>query len=335
MSGALAVTPAVAHHGVNGKVCIVNDIGGGFSPFNVAAEAGAKEAEAKLHVEVVTLDADTEADATANIDTFVTAGDCALIVGIGFVVAFLLEPFIVANPGQQFSVVDFSFGGLYDANTAEVLLRVDQAAFLAGYVAAGISESGKVGVFGGLPIPPVTIFMDGYALGVEYYNAQHGASIEVLGWDPDLQTGLFTFDFTNPAFGQALAADLYDQGADTVFPVAGVSSFGALDEAELRKAAGEQARVIGVDFDWSSFLGDPSRVIVTSVVQHVGPAVFNQAAAVADGTWQGGQVWEDLESEATYIAPFAKTNDQVRGLLRNGLISIEEGIIDGSIPTTP
>ncbi len=333
--GVLAATPAAASHGVNGTACIVNDIGGDASPFNRSAAAGAAEATAKLHVETVTLDAASMADLTANIDAFVTAGDCDLIIGIGFIVAFALEPFIQANPQQRFAVLDFSFGGLYDDNTAEVLFRTDQSAFLAGYIAAGISDTGKVGVFGGLPIPPVTVFMDGYALGVEYYNAQFGTSVEVLGWDPDLQTGLFTFNFDNPADGQAAAAGLYDLGVDTVFPVAGFTGLGALAEADLRKMAGDEVRVIGVDSDWSRDLGDPNRVILTSVVKDLGPAVFNQVAAISSGTWQGGVVWEDLASGATYIAGFGKTNPQVPGNLKNDLKAISRSIIDGSIPTMP
>ena len=63
--------------------------------------------------------------------------------------------------------------------------------------------------------------------------------------------------------------------------------------------------------------------------------MFHQAAAIADGTWQGGIVWEDLETGATYIAPFGKTNRQVPGFLKNDLGTIEDGIIDGSIPTMP
>jgi basic membrane protein A len=287
-----------------------------------------------LHVETVTLNGETEAEVTANIDSLVTAGDCDLIFGIGFVTGFLMEPFIAANPAQAFSMIDFGFGGVY-ANAAEVVFLTNEAGFLAGYVAAGISETGKIGVFGGLPIPPVTVFMDGYALGVDWYNAAYGSSVEVLGWDPDTQTGLFSFDFGDPALGEAIASDLYDAGADTVFPVAGPTSFGALDEASERKLAGESVRVIGVDFDWSGTFGDSDRVILTSVVKNYGPAVFNQTAALVDGSWVAGLVFEGLESGAVDIAPFHKLTSGVSGFLKNDLMAIRVGIIDGTIPTTP
>jgi hypothetical protein len=177
--------------------------------------------------------------------------------------------------------------------------------------------------------------MDGYALGVDYYNSIYGTTVEVLGWDPDLQTGLFSFDFQDPAIGQALASDLYDAGADTVFPVAGLTGFGALWEAAERKAAGESVRVIGVDFDYYDFFGDPERVILTSVVKDTGVAVFNQTAALVDGTWMGDFVEEGLESGGVDIAPFHKLNRAVPGFLKNDLKSIRVGIIDGTIQTLP
>jgi basic membrane protein A len=316
------------------KVCVVNDPGGSEDPFNRSVAEGVKRASRKLKVEASTLDADTETEVVANIDAFVTAGNCDLIIGVAFRVAFEMEPFIAANPDQKFAVLDWSSGGIYD-NAAEVLFSVNEAGFLAGYTAAGISETGKVGVFGGLPIPPVTLFMDGYALGVEHYNAQYGASVEVLGWDPDLQTGLFSFTFTDPTAGQAMASDLYDLGADTVFPVAGETSFGALDEAALRRAAGETVRIIGVDFDWSDTFGDPDRVILTSVIKDLGAAVFDQINALVEGTWQAGIIEEGLESGWVDIARFHKLNQNVPGHLKNDLKGIREGIIDGSIPTTP
>ncbi len=132
-----------------------------------------------------------------------------------------------------------------------------------------------------------------------------------------------------------MAADLYDLGSDTVFPVAGLTSLGALDEAALRKAAGETVRVIGVDYDWSGTFGDPDRVILTSVVKDLGPAVFHQIEALVNGTWQGGLVVEGLEEGSVDIAKFHKLNRQVPGSLKKDLKGLREGIIDGSIPTTP
>jgi len=332
--GAAGVAPASASHGANGKVCVVNDFGGDENPFNASAAAGSKEAKSKLHVDVETLNADTEADIVANIDAFVASGDCDLIFGIGFITGLSFVPAIEANPDQDFAMIDFAFGGIFP-NVAEVFFLPNEAAFLAGYVAAGVSETGKVGVFGGLPVPPVTLFMNGYALGVERYNAEYGTDVEVLGWDPDTQTGLFAFTFGDPAVGQAIASDLYDQGADTVFPVAGVTGFGAAFEAAERKAAGESVRVIGVDFDWVDVVGDPDRIVLTSVVKNWGAAVFNQIEALVEGTWEPGFVFEGLESGAVDIAPFHKLNRIVPGFLKNDLKLIRARIIDGSIPTLP
>ncbi len=329
--GVVGAVPAAASHDVSGKVCLVTLEG---DALDSSTAAGAKAAQAKFHVATETRSGTTNAELAAHIAAFVAEGDCDLIMGVGFSVAFLLEPFIVAHPEQRFAAIDWAFGGFYD-NAAEIFFLPDQAAFLAGYIAAGVTETGKVGVFGGLPVPTVTLFMDGYALGVEYYNAQHGTAVEVLGWDPATQTGLFSFDFGDPAAGQALASSLYDQGADIVFPVAGFTSFGAAFEAAERKAAGEDVLVIGVDFDWVEAFGDPDRIGLTSVVKNYGAAVVNQIEALIDGTWSGGFVFEGLEGGAVDIAPFHKLNRDVPGFLKHDLKAIRVGIVDGSIDTSP
>ena len=198
-----------------------------------------------------------------------------------------------------------------------------------------MSQTGTVAVFGGLPIPPVTLFMDGYVLGVEWYNATNGTTVNTLGWDPDLQTGVFSFDFQNPALGQAIASDFYDAGADIVFPVAGPTGFGAMAEAEVRKAAGNDVFVLGVDTDWAKQFGDPEGVILTSVLKDLGPAVFHQAEAIVDGTWMGGLVLEGLDDESVDIAQFRKANRYVPGMLKQDLKDLRAGIIEGTIPTLP
>ena len=332
LAGMVGAVPAAASHDVKGKVCLVtsDDF---YSEF-LGSSAGAKAAESKFHVATETRAGATDAELVAHLEAFVAEGDCDLIVGDGFTVSILMEPIMVAHPQQQFAAIDWTFGGFYD-NAAEIVLLPDQSAFLAGYIAAGVTETEKVGVFGGVPVPSVTLFMDGYALGVEYYNDQHGTAVEVLGWDPGTQTGWFAFDFGDPAAGQALAGGLYDLGADIVFPVAGVTSFGAAFEATERKALGEEVAVIGVDFDWVDAFGDPDRIVLTSVVKDYGAVLFNQIEALVNGTWTGGFVFEGLESGAVDIAPFHKLNRDVPGFLKHDLKAIRTGIIDRSIDTSP
>ncbi len=81
-----------------------------------------------------------------------------------------------------------------------------QAGYLAGYLAAGMSKSGKVGTYGGLKIPPVTIFMDGFVDGVAHYNQVHSTNVAALGWNKATQNGLFANSFTDQAKGKQLAS---------------------------------------------------------------------------------------------------------------------------------
>lgn len=127
----------------------------------------------------------------------------------------------------------------------------------------------------------------------------------------------------------------YHASRPSVFPVAGLTSFGALFEASERKAAGEGVRVVGVDFDWAGTFGDPDRVILTSVVKDYRPSLFNQIAALVDGTWSSGIVFEGLAEESVDIAPFHKLNRDVPGFLKNDPKALRAGIVEGTIPTMP
>jgi basic membrane protein A len=332
----LGIVPAGASHDINGTVCLVADphpAGFDDSGFNGEALAGAEEAGRKLHTELVTAEPALEAAIAPIVEAWVTSEICDLIIGVGFRVGAELELFVAGYPLQRFMVIDYVFPG-NPANAVSVIFQVDQPGFLAGYVAAASSQTGRVGTFGGLQILPVTDYMDGFALGVEYYNSRYGASVEVLGWDPVTAVGLFV-GFGDPAAARAVTADLFDSGADSVFALAGEGS-GSYEEAAARKAVGESVRVVFADVDaFEIFERDPARVLLTSAVKVIDDAVYRQVEALVGGTWESGVVVEDLASGGIDIAPFHKTNNQVPGFVRNDLREIRTGIIDGTIPTLP
>jgi class 3 adenylate cyclase len=104
---------------------------------------------------------------------------CGLIVTQGDLVAQDALATARAHPKQDFVVTDAStVHGT--PNVLSIVLRPEQAAFLAGYLAAGVSKTHKVGSFGGVPLPTVTSFMDGLSAGVLYYNRIHGTHVQLV-----------------------------------------------------------------------------------------------------------------------------------------------------------
>jgi basic membrane lipoprotein Med (substrate-binding protein (PBP1-ABC) superfamily) len=241
-----------------------------------------------------------------------------------------------ANPEQKFLIVD-PFEPPSLPNILGVVFRVEQAAFLAGYVAADTTKTGAVATFGGLPIPTVIPYMDGFAAGVLKYNEDNGTDVRLLGWDPGDGTGSFISQsdfaaFANQARGKQIAHGLISRGADVLFPVAGSAGLGA-DQA-AREAG--NVLLVGVDFD--EFFQAPqfADLWLTSVRKRFDVAVEDVMKLVVDGTFKGGGLFPGtLANGSVDIAPFHDLDGRVPAALRDRLDQLEAGIIDGSISVDP
>lgn len=312
--------------------CQVTDTGGiDDNSFNQTAWKGVLDAKEKLGIEGRFLESQAETDYEANINSLL-GGQCDVIVTVGFLLGDATKTAAEANPDQKFSIVDFA----YDPVVPNILGQVyatDEAAFMAGYLAAGMTKSGVLGVFGGINIPPVTIFMDGFHAGVAYHNQQKGGSVTVLGWDPKTREGLFTNNFDSLDDGRAFAQNLYDEGADIVLPVAGPVGLGS---ATLAAELGtDQLKIIGVDADL--YLTDPERkqVYLTSITKRMDATVFDVIKSAMDGSFKGGILLGSLANGGVDLAPFHDMEDQVPAELKMELDAIRAGIIDGSIKVAP
>ena len=215
------------------KACIVSDAGGfDDKSFNQLSYEGTKKAADELGAGFAEVQSDSETDFQGNIESLV-AEDCNTIVTVGFALSAATVESALANPDIEYVLIDDAadgdFNGTKDAeNIKPLLYDTAQAAFLAGYLAAGYSETGKVGTFGGQPYPTVTIFMDGFKQGVEYYNAQKGTAVEVIGWQGNDQ-GSFTGGFEANDTAKGIAAGIIDQGVDVLLPVGGPIYQSAMD----------------------------------------------------------------------------------------------------------
>lgn len=321
--------------GTDYQACQVTDTGGvDDRSFNQTAFKGLEDAKEQLGVETSVLESQSEADFEPNI-TQLLSQDCDLIVTVGFLLGEATQAAAEANPDQKFAIVDVDFFD-FDAgvditldNVRELTFATDQAAFLAGYVAAAQSETGTVGTYGGLQIQPVTIFMDGFLAGVRYHNQEKGTAVEVIGWDGE--SGLFTGDFQNQDKGRQTTDQLLDAGADIIMPVAGPVGLGSAAAIE------EAGRGLLVWVDTDGFVSAPNfkSLMLTSVQKNMDVAVFDTIKADLDGSFPGGLYTGTLENDGVGLAPFHEFEDAVSQETKDELDTIRAGVIDGSISVLP
>ena len=312
-----------------GLICEVTDVGGvDDKGFNASAWAGAQRAAADFGAEAKVLESQAETDYEVNINSFVDQ-ECDIIVTVGFLLGDATKEGANANPDQSFTIVDFAYGEgeIENDNVKGLVFNTDEAAFLAGYLAAGVTETGVVGTFGGINIPPVTIFMDGFVRGVNHYNDAKGTDVQVLGWDPDTQEGSFTNNFESLDDGRAFAQSLVDEGADIVMPVAGPVGLGS---AALANELGTFS-IIGVDVDGFEADTNNSGVYLTSVLKRIDNAVFAAADDALSDSFDGSLYVGTLENEGVGLAPYHDKADLVPGDLASEIDQLRDDIIGGSV----
>lgn len=320
------------------KVAQVTDLGGiDDKSFNAGAYSGIEKAAAELGVEGKYLESTQQSDYAKNIQQLLDE-DTNLIITVGFLLGVDTATAAKANPETNFAIVDYAYPDCFgDAvegqscgsatelpNVLGLTFSTDQAAFLAGYAAAASTKTGKVATFGGINIPPVTIFMKGFEAGVKYYNQQMGSAVEVLGWSTEANDGSFTGNFESLDDGRSFAESFVQEGADVIMPVAGPVGLGS---AAYCQESGS-CWVVGVDVDWTVSASEYKDIILTSVLKNVNVAVYDAIKAQVDGTFKGGVYSGTLTNGGVGLADVAGASDA----LKAELDAIRQGIIDGSIP---
>lgn len=292
------------------KVGMCTDLGGiNDQSFNQSAWEGLQKAKKDLGVKVSYQESKQDADYDPNLETLLEAKN-DLIWGIGFKVADSLNKAAKANPKQKYAIIDYSFGDKTPSNVLGVLFRAEEGAFLAGYLAAKKSTSGKLGFIGGMDVPIIHAFQFGFKAGAKYANKK----IEVMDQ--------FASSFSDAAKGKAIALQMIAKNVDVVFPAAGAVGDGAIEAVkEKNKFA------VGVDRD-QNYLAPKN--VITSAMKRVDQAIFNVVTDLKNNKFQGGQtLYLGLKEGAVDIA--ASTVQMVDAKVLEEVNKIKQEIIAGKI----
>jgi len=309
--------------------CIVSD-SGGFDDrsFNQSSYEGLKKAETDLGIKINQAESQAETDFGPNVDQMVQSG-CDLTVTVGFLLADTTKAAAEANTEAKFAIVDDNSIDL--PNVKPIIYDTAQAAFLAGYAAAATSETGKVATYGGINIPTVTIFMDGFAEGVTYFNEETGGDVQLLGWDKESQNGTFIGNFSDAAAGKTNTQNFINEGADIIMPVAGPVGSGTLDAVTEANAAGSDIKAIWVDSDGYETAGKGEEFILTSVMKLMGEAVEDVISTDVEGNFDNTPYVGTLENGGVELAPFHDQEANVPADLQTKLDELKAQIISGEI----
>jgi basic membrane protein A len=261
--------------------------------FNQTQWEGVQRAGTELGLEAQYAQSTDASQYTPNLTTFASEG-YDMVIGAGFLLANDLAVVSAQYPDVKFVISDMAYPAPFDVaagnpgydacipNVLGEVYKTDQPAYLAGYLAAGMTTSGKIGYFGGMKIPTVTIFGVGLQKGIEAYNAAHGTTVKLLGWDSATGEGIFTNNFTDMTVAQQTATSLFDEGADIVVGVGGLIGSVVWPIAKERGALG-----MWVDTEGTVQFPEDQDVILTSIMKNMAQVHFDVIKAATEGTFIG------------------------------------------------
>ena len=322
--------------------CMVTDTGGiDDKSFNQSSWAGMQAAAATdpSKISVQYLPSTTTSDYAKNISTFI-GRKCSIIVTVGFLMGPATQSAALANPKQKFAIVDCSYASFCLStkphppiahNIDQLVFNTVQDAYLGGYLAAGMTRTGKVATYGGEKFGTVTIYEDGFWDGVMKYNQVHHTHVAVLGWSEPKQNGVFAGSFTNLSAGETIANTFIHAGADIIFPVAGGVGLGTAKAVQTANAAGKHVSMYWVDTDGCVSAAAYCKYFITSVEKGITTAVKGAVLAAANGSFHGGSYIGTLANGGAVLAPFHDWASKVPAKLQTELAKIKSEIEGGMI----
>ncbi len=221
-------------------------------------------------------------------------------------------------PKQKYVIYD---SVVDQPNVASIVYKQNEGSFLAGVLAAEVTTNAsefplaggtkKVGLVGGMDIPVINDFVDGFKSGVAAVDPSIDVLVSYVG----------NFTDSNKGFDQATA--MYKQGADVVFQVAGGAGIGVL------KAASESKKyAIGVDSNQNAL--DPGYVLA-SMEKNIGVSLEAAVNDFAAGKLEFGKTtYYGLSNDGVKL-DFANNNDIVPQKIQDDIKAYAQKVIDGQI----
>jgi basic membrane protein A and related proteins len=286
--------------------------------FNQSAWEAVQQAEQELGAEVHYIETVNARDYAKNIAAFGEENyDVIVTVGSGAADATLDAAALY--PNSDFIAVDQFQEEAIDG-VAGLVFPEEQLGFLAGALAAMMSESGQIGaVCASDGIPAIWRLGEGYRAGAAYIDELNESATIVFV----IHNDSFRESFIDPEWGAETALAMIRQGADVIFGCGGLTGDGA-----IVAAAQEDTYAIGLNTDQYWTLPEAASQMLSSVTKQIAPGVFELIKLSKDKDFPSGNF-----TGVIGYAPFHDLENRIPPDVKEQMETIRSGLVSGSIET--
>lgn len=278
-----------------------------------AARSGIERAQREFKIKIPEYRMKAEDDIAASIKKVADSG-ASPIIAVGYQNVMPVLNIAERYPNTHFTVIDGLVPPLFP-NVQSIIFKDHEGAFLVGLIAAKAARNDHIGFIGGMDIPLIRNFSQGFAQGARYANPDIRIDVDMVGNGPDA--------WSSPEKAHELALRQFESGADVIFAAAGGSGLGVLEAADR---TGKYA--IGVDTNQNGLY--PGHVL-TSMVKRVDIAVYDTLKTSAEGKWSPGIKYLGIREGALDYAVDTNNRKLISEKLIDDVAMAKERIINGII----
>jgi basic membrane protein A and related proteins len=284
----------------------------GDASWNSAAYQGLQRIHDSLGLQISHIEARTPSEQTEALRTYAAEG-FDLVFANGFEFQDPAERVSSDHPKTIFVVTS---GRRTRGNVVPLIFRLEEASYLAGMVAGGLTRSNKIGFIGGIELPPIKAAYQGWFNGAKAVNPRV-KSREV-----------YLSSFDDAAAGREAAVALMRAGADMFHHNADAAALGLFQAAKERGGV----YVFGANADQSALA--PERVLGSAVID-LSHAFLVVASEVRSGKFIRRTRVFGLEGGVVDYVPNPRLDSLVPATLKSRLEAARDSIIAGTLVAAP
>jgi basic membrane lipoprotein Med (substrate-binding protein (PBP1-ABC) superfamily) len=275
--------------------------------WNAAAFNGLQEIKRDLHADTALVQTQSPADFEESLRDFAARGfDIIFAHGFEYTDAALKVGSLF--PKTWFIVTS---GSGSSTNVASLTFRIEEAAYVEGVIAGGMTKTGVVGAVGGIELPSIRLTFQGFKRGFQSMRPQGRVLISYTG----------SFEDVGAAKEAALAQ--VSRGADLLFHNADAAGLGV-----FQAAAQSHIYAFGANGNQNDVA---PQTVLASAVTFIPKAFVRIATEVKDHQFKGGMIEYGMNDGMVEVIYNPRLEAMIPPATKAKAKDAERRIIDGKI----